>query len=312
MDLAWRQQDRIDCHVHVFDPERFPYAPDAPFRPRGGEIATAKYLRAMLDAYNVSHALIVGPNSGYSFDNRCTLDALAQGAGRYKGVAVLRSNTSRDELQELQALGVIGAAFQVALYGTDFYADIEPLLLRLRDLDMWADVQVREDQLKILKPMLESSGVKLMFDHCGRPNPRRGVGQRGFQQLLSLASTGRAVVKLSSFAKTSSQPFPYEDVRPFVRALIEAYTPQALVWASDWPFLRPRHRVDYGPLLAMFEQLVPNDADRHAIQWQTPRKLFRFGARSIAEADRIYRKSSNSKTAQAQGECLRSEPANRE
>ena len=115
MDLAWRQQDRIDCHVHVFDPERFPSAPDAPFRPRGGEIATAKYLRAMLDAYNVSHALIVGPNSGYSFDNRCMLDALAQGAGRYKGVAVLRSNTGRDELQELQAQGVIGAAFQVAL-----------------------------------------------------------------------------------------------------------------------------------------------------------------------------------------------------
>ena len=41
MDLAWRQQDRIDCHVHVFDPERFPYVPDAPFRPQGGEIATA-------------------------------------------------------------------------------------------------------------------------------------------------------------------------------------------------------------------------------------------------------------------------------
>ena len=35
---------------------------------------------------------------------------------------------------------------------------------------------------------------------------------------------------------------------------MQAYTPQALVWASDWPFLRAPARIDYGPLLALFEQ----------------------------------------------------------
>lgn len=30
----------IDCHVHVFDPARFPYAADAYYRPEGAEIGT--------------------------------------------------------------------------------------------------------------------------------------------------------------------------------------------------------------------------------------------------------------------------------
>jgi hypothetical protein len=57
----------------------------------------------------------------------------ARGAGRYKGIAVLRNDASQGELQDLQAAGVIGVAFNVAMYGVDFYRDIEPLLERMRD-----------------------------------------------------------------------------------------------------------------------------------------------------------------------------------
>ena len=55
---------KIDCHCHVFDPDAFPYAPDTPYAPAGGEIATADYFGAVMDAYGVRHALLVGPNSG--------------------------------------------------------------------------------------------------------------------------------------------------------------------------------------------------------------------------------------------------------
>lgn len=266
----------IDCHVHVFDPDRFPYTPDTWYRPAGGETGTTIQLGHVLDAHGVSHALIVGPNSGYGLDNRCLLDALAQGQGRYKGVAVVRNDASRAELQDLQAAGVVGVAMNVALLGVDFYRDTGPLLQRLRDLDLWAQVQVQADELVALKPMLQDSGAKLLFDHCGRPDPKAGVGQAGFAALLSLAETGRACVKLSSLVKSSALPYPYPDAWPYVQALLQAYTPQHLVWASDWPFLRAPARIDYGPLLALFAQLVPNADDRQAIGKDTPRRLFGF------------------------------------
>jgi predicted TIM-barrel fold metal-dependent hydrolase len=52
----------IDCHVHVFDPDRFPYAPDAHYVPAGPETGTLEQLRRTHDVHGVPHALPVGPN----------------------------------------------------------------------------------------------------------------------------------------------------------------------------------------------------------------------------------------------------------
>jgi predicted TIM-barrel fold metal-dependent hydrolase len=269
-------QAKIDCHVHVLDPAGFPYAGDTAYRPTGHEIATADALGRVFDAHGVRHALIVGPNSGYGYDNRCLLDALKRGAGRYKGAAVVRNTASRGELEELQAQGVVGVTMNAALLGTDFYKDAAPLLALLKDLGMYAAVQVQHDQLVVIAPMLKDSGVRLLFDHLGRPDPAAGVGQPGFGALLKMAETGRAYVKLSSLVKTSVQPFPHTDAWPYVQALVDAYTPQALMWGSDWPFLRAPARIDYGPLLEVFGQLVPDAAARQAILWDTPKRLFGF------------------------------------
>jgi predicted TIM-barrel fold metal-dependent hydrolase len=271
-------EPRIDCHIHVFDPARFPYTPGVFYRPEGMEVGTATQLRAVLDAHNVQHALLVNPNSGYGLDNRCMLDAIKKSEGRYKGVAVVPNDAGRAELQDLQSSGVIGIAFQVALLGIDFYRDIGPLLARLRDLGMWAQFQVEGDQLVELKPMLLDSGVQLLFDHCGRPFPDNGVGQPGFVALLSLATTGRVAVKLSSLTKSSAVPYPHEDAWPFVHALVDAFTPEFLVWASDWPFLRAPARIDYGPLLTLMDRLIPDERSQRAIKWETPKRLFGFGS----------------------------------
>lgn len=77
--------------------------------------------------------------------------------------------------------------------------------------------------------------------------------------------------------KCSTQPYPYPDAWPYVQALLQAYTAQHLVWGSDWPFLRVPERIDYGPLLALFEQLVSNASDRQTILSDTPQRLFGFG-----------------------------------
>ena len=269
-------QPKIDCHVHVFDPARFPYEPDTFYRPTGHEVATVKTLEDVMFAHGVHHALIVGPNSGYGLDNRCLLDALDLGAGKFKGLAVVHNNIGRGELQDLQARGVIGVTFNAALLGTQAYTDAAPLLRHLHDLGLWVAVQVQHNQLVALRPMLDDSGVKVLIDHCGRPEPTAGLGQPGFKALLELANTGRTVVKLSSLLKTSQLPFPHEDAWAYARALLEAFTPSSLVWGSDWPFLRAPERVDYGPLLSLFAFLVRSPEARHAILWDTPKRCFGF------------------------------------
>jgi predicted TIM-barrel fold metal-dependent hydrolase len=271
-------EPKIDCHNHVLDPARFPYAEDTPYRPAGQEVGLPAQLHNVMDAYGVRHSLVVGPNSGYGQDNRCLLDAIAQSQGRFKGIAVVPNDVSRAELERLKAAGVVGVAFNLTLYGVAHYADTSALLSRLAALDMFIQVQVEHDQLAPLAGMLERSGARILIDHCGRPSPQAGLGQPGFQALLALARTRRASVKLSGYGKFSRESHPFADTQPYVRALIDAFTLDACVWGSDWPYLKATERIDYGPLLKLVERLLPDANDRRKLFWDTPRKLFGFGA----------------------------------
>ena len=141
---------------------------------------------------------------------------------------------------------------------------------------MFADVQVEADQLVEMAPLLELSGVRVLIDHCGRPVPGAGLNQPGFRRLLDLASSGRYFVKISGLVKCSATRYPWEDSWPFVRALLEAFTPDRCMWGSDWPFLRAPERIDYGLILALIERLVSDPGDRRKVLWETPIRLFGF------------------------------------
>lgn len=271
-------EPKVDAHCHVLDPARFPYAADVAYRPAGQEIGTLVQYQSVMDAYGVRHALLVGPNSGYGTDNRCLLDAIARGQGRFKGIAVVPNDASRSELERLKAAGVVGVAFNATVHGVDHYAATAGLLRMLADLDLFIQIQVEHDQLVPLAPMLEQSGARILIDHCGRPTPGAGLEQPGFQAVLALARTGRAAVKLSGYQKFSAEPPPYGDAQPFVHALIDAFTLDACMWASDWPFLKATERLDVGPLLRAVERLLSDPADRRRLLWDTPCRLFGFDA----------------------------------
>jgi predicted TIM-barrel fold metal-dependent hydrolase len=271
-------EPKIDCHVHVLDPGRFPYGATTHYRPMGQEMGTAAQLAQVMDAYGTGHALLVGPNSGYGLDNSCMLDTLARGNGRYKGVAVVGHDATLGELQRLKEMGVLGVAWNVTYYGVDHYRDAEPLLEKLVALDLFVDIQVEHDQLVPMMPLLTNSGVRILVDHCGRPTIDAGLDQPGFRALLELGATTRAFVKLSGLVKFSREASPHEDAWPFVQALVEAFTLDYCLWASDWPYLRAPTRVDYGVVLNLVPRIFPDASDRRRLLWDTPRELLGFAS----------------------------------
>ena len=274
----------VDCHCHVFDPARFPYGADARFRPAGQEIAPAAQMAAVFDAYGMRRALLVQPNSGYETDNRCLLDAIAGHPGQWKGIAVVDHGIGLDALQRLQAQGIVGVAFNLTYHGEAYYADTRALLDKLAALDMVLQLQVEGEQLLAMLPLLAQSPTRLLIDHCGRPDPALGLEQAGFQALLGLGRTGRAVVKLSGAGKFSHAAHPFADTWPYLHALVDAFTPARCVWGSDWPFLRAPQRVDYGPLLLLAGALFPDPALQRALFWDTPCRWFGFDHGSLGIA----------------------------
>src|SRR5436305_12056020 len=94
-----------DCHVHVFDPKRFPYFSGRVYTPPE---ATADDLLNLQNALHLDRVVIVQP-SVYGVDNACTLDAMKTlGPGRARGVAVIDTSISAGQLDDLAAAGIHG------------------------------------------------------------------------------------------------------------------------------------------------------------------------------------------------------------
>ncbi len=270
------QEAKIDCHLHVFDPVRFPYDKNIAYHPAGQEIGNAAQLREVMKTYGVTHGLMVQPNSGYGSDNSCMLDAIAHSGGKLKGIAIIDFDADLATLRAFKSQGIIGAAFNPTFHGTDYYRPAEPLIRKLAELDMFLQIQSEHDQLEMFVPWIENIPVKTLIDHVGRPTPSAGLGQAGFKALLRIAKTERVSVKLSGYAKFSVTGYPFEDCWPFVRALTDAFTLDHCLWASDWPFLRAPVRQDYGPLVELVGILFPDAAERRKLFVDTPRRLFGF------------------------------------
>ena len=268
-------EPKIDCHIHVLDPARFPYAADTSYRPTGQELATADQFFQVLDAYGVAYALLVGTNSGYGTDNRCLLDTLRRGEGRLKGMAVVPNDISVAELRELKTAGVVGTTLNATFYDDEHYLGDQDLIKNLTDLDLFLQIQAKGDQFVRLLPLVEQS-PRVIIDHCGLPDPDAGLDQPGFRAVLALGRSGRAIIKLSGYAKFSREPYPYTDAWPYVRALVAAFSLDRCLWASDWPFLRAPERLDYGPLLKLAEELFPDMSERAKLLWHTPKRVFGF------------------------------------
>ena len=62
--------------------------------------------------------------------------------------------------------------------------------------------------------------------------------------------------------------------------MIEAFTLDRCLWASDWPYLRAPARVDYGVLLKIAGERFGDAADRRKLMWETPAQLFGFTSQS--------------------------------
>ncbi|NIE72976.1 amidohydrolase family protein [Pantoea sp. Ap-967] len=227
-----------DCHVHVFDPDRFPYSESRSYLPDKSPVSI---LEQHLQALGVDRVVIVQP-SPYGTDNRCLLDALDQlGTKRARGVAVIDDGLSEQQLRIMHAAGVRGVRVNLEVKGN---ADLDTvkknlvhLAAKISNLNWHIQMYANLETIKALASTLRELPVDFVFDHYGHLDAAKGPDQEGYAEMLSLLKGGRIYVKLSALYRVSTQP-DYSDVQPFAKALIAA-RPDRLLWASDFPHTMP-------------------------------------------------------------------------
>jgi L-fuconolactonase len=80
-------------------------------------------------------------------------------------------------------------------------------------------------------------GLTLIVDHIGIRQPPLDTADdppfKTLPQLLELAKFPQVSVKLCGLPALSREPFPYNDVAPRLRAIVDAFGADRLMWASD-------------------------------------------------------------------------------
>jgi predicted TIM-barrel fold metal-dependent hydrolase len=260
-----------DCHAHIFGPvEQYPFTPNRSFTPP--EASLTAY-RRMLAALGIAHAVIVQP-SVYGTDNRCTFDSVSAAGGRWRGVAVVNPKVSEQELERLHAAGFRGVRVNVLFRGGLTLDALEQLGRAIAPFGWHLQLLLDCRDLVELAPRLRQLPVQIVVDHMGHLPTSAGVEHPGFQLLRQLVREGRCWVKLSGAYRVSAEPYPYHDVVPFARALIEADASH-MVWGSDWPHPAVGGSIPQdAELLDLLALWAPDAEVRRRILTENPAKLY--------------------------------------
>jgi len=276
-----------DCHTHVFLNERtFPLSASRRYTPPP---ATIDALSAVHDETGIQRVVIVQP-SVYGLDNSATWHALrVLGTHRARAVAVLDDEVSDATLDDMAVAGFRGVRVNLEIDGERDPAKASAWLRRVaeRVAPMGWHIQVFASLplLAACSPVLRALPVPLVFDHYAGAHASLGLEQEGLREVLTLVESGKAYVKLSAPYRCSD-PRHEADLEPLTRLLIRC-NPERMLWGSDWPHpqpgVRPRSEdvcppfeVDLGQVLNTMGRWASDEATRHRIFVDNPRRLYDF------------------------------------
>lgn len=261
----------VDAHVHVFRSD-MPLMADAWTRP--DYAFTTQGLIGTLDEHGVRHAVISGLSIAGTY-NDYTIAAV-RAHKRLRGTVIVDPAVAPDALRQMRDEGIVGMRLQLARLGTlpDFRSDAYRLLLRrARDLDWHVHIAIEGPRLPPVLDALMASGIKIVVDHFGHPDPADPFRCAGYRAMLAGVESGRLWIKLAAgFRLPGTDAWrddPHGDLDTLANRiaadLLARVGPERLLWGSDAPFVGYERSVSYGRVLASYRHWVPQAAVRAAI-----------------------------------------------
>jgi predicted TIM-barrel fold metal-dependent hydrolase len=284
----------VDAHCHIFNPEQFPYSPRRKYTPPP---ATVQDLQRFHAAIHVRRVVLVQP-SVYGTDNACLVDALGQLGKQARGIAVIDSSFSSQQLDDLAGAGVVGVRINLEV-GKDrnfnlAVARLEQTVDTLRGKPMIIQVYAALPILDELATRIQVQPHPVVIDHFGLAKAADGPEQFGMSALVAMMQSRKVFVKLSGPYQISLQKPGYADTAQIGSTLVDA-APDQVIWGSDWPHtggserpanakptdIEPFRKEDEAHNFSLVKSWAPQPAQRHKLLVDNATKLFGFGTHDV-------------------------------
>ena len=233
----------VDTHVHVweFNSPKYPVGPTAPsWTAEPDEAATADELITDMDTNSVDVSVIV-QMSWSTWDNGYIADSKNRFPERLIGHGLIDPQDfcrNADQVSSwMDNYGLVGFRFH------PFYYPEEKVLVDKRNRPMWEELAHRDaivqfhmkpwDAFQINKIALPYPEMRLIIDHMGYPDPE--TGPEPFEPILELAKHKNIYIKISDVKGRSKLAFPFSDVHPFIKNLLNVFGIERAMWGTGYP-----------------------------------------------------------------------------
>lgn len=276
----------VDTHIHLFDPQQFPYHPNASYRPPAETLEP--YLKEAA-AIGLTNAIIVHPEP-YQDDHRYLEHCFAHEPrpGFFKGTCLF------DALQDDTPARIKtlvnkwpGRIVALRVHATERVPRLAGPI-RERPLDhpkmaaTWAaaarlGLAIQMHMIPVHAPAVRRLAaahprVNIVIDHLCRM--AQGTDAE-YAEVLRLGQMPQVYMKFSGLNYSSKQPPPHEDLSPAIRRIFDAFTPDRIIWGG-----LGMTAGDYQKQNAAFEKLFAfaSPADRQKIRGGNATRLYRLTA----------------------------------
>jgi predicted TIM-barrel fold metal-dependent hydrolase len=266
-----------DTHFHVFGPPHlFPYYERRRYTPPAAPI---EHFFGMAGVVGIERGVMVQPTV-HLWDSVSTLDAIAKGEGRLRGMIHANPNLTEKDHRELHAGGVRGVRFNCVVRNGGVFdlKKFNHVVSQVEALDWVVDLHLDPDFLEPHAEMMRRLQLPLVIDHFANIHSQEGKDQKEFKLLFDLLGEKHIWLKISGTDRLLSRGARYEDIVPMAQALI-ARAPDRIIWGTDWPhsnIFEHGQVPNDGDLMNMLLDFAPEEAMRQRILVDNPARLFGF------------------------------------
>ncbi len=149
---------------------------------------------------------------------------------------------------------------------------VEPALAAIQKADLTFDALVRPAHLPyILTLARKNPNLRIVIDHGAKPDIAHSMFEPWASDLRQIGRETKAFCKISGLLTEAGARGTGDDLKPYVRHLLQCFGAKRLLWGSDWPVLELAS--DYSRWHAMAKALVPAE-DQAQVFEQTVRAAY--------------------------------------
>lgn len=259
----------VDAHMHLFTHLSDEY-------PRGVHDLYPPERTAEVEEYvqyaeecGVAHSVLVSLDEYDEY----VIHAVEQYPGRFSAVAVMDTSAPvpvEDLRRRLDKVPLVG--FRVWTLGADEQLQVpdtfRDLLAELERSGVAAWFYSDEHQLRALASVVgDYPNLTVVLNHLGfcqsgfacdewgRPRLQADIPPSSLEIVEDLAQHSNVVALFSGHYAFSREEFPYSDLQVVSQRLLDAFGPERLMWASDWPWIK--EQPGYCELLELVSHHLP-------------------------------------------------------